>query len=97
MELHNLMEHEVRYTLNHILETNDKINCKCNQCKLDIMAVALNSLSPKYIVTERGLLYSRIAIMNQQFNTDVVTSLAKAINIINGNPRHVQAEKGTET
>lgn len=88
MELHNLMEHEVKYTLNHILETNDNINCRCDHCQLDIMAVALNSLSPKYIVTEKGLLYSRIAIMNQQFNTDVVTSLAKAINMVNNKPRH---------
>ena len=88
MELHNLMEHEVKYTLNHILKTTTDIKCQCEQCKLDIMAVALNSLYPKYIVTEKGLLYSRISNMNQQFNTDVVTALAKAINIINNNPRH---------
>ena len=90
MELHNLMEHEVRYTLNHILTTDNDIKCQCDQCKLDIMAVALNSLSPKYIVTEKGLLYSRLAIMNQQFNTDVVTALAKAINMVNNSPRHEQ-------
>lgn len=87
MELHNLMEHEVKYSLDYILETST-VNCKCDQCKLDIMAIALNSLPPKYIVTEQGLLYSKIAILSQQFNTDIVTSLIKAINIVNNNPRH---------
>ena len=88
MELHNLMEHEVKHTLSHILKTTNDIKCQCDQCKLDITAIALNSLSPKYIVTEKGLLYSRLVVMNQQFNTDVVTALAKAINLVNNSPRH---------
>ena len=88
MELHNLMEHEVKHNLKLILQTSNDIKCQCEQCKLDIMAIALNSLSPKYIVTEKGLLYSKLATLNQQFNTDVVSALAKAINIVNDKPRH---------
>jgi competence protein ComFB len=88
MELHNLMEYEVKYTLNHILETTEDVKCSCEHCKLDIMAIALNSLPPKYIVTEKGLLYSRIPNFNQQFNADVVAAIAKGIKVVNENPRH---------
>ena len=52
------------------------------------MAIALNSLPPKYIVTEKGLLYSRISNFNQQFNADVVAAIAKGIKVVNENPRH---------
>lgn len=88
MELHNLMEIEVRHNLNHIIKTTSSIDCQCEQCKLDIIAIALNSLPPKYIVTEKGLLYSRVANLNQQFDTDIIASLTKAINLVNKNPRH---------
>ena len=32
MELHNLMEYEVKYTLNHILETTEDVKCSCELC-----------------------------------------------------------------
>ena len=88
MELHNLMEHEVKYAFDHLLSTGTKINCQCEQCKLDIIALSLNSLPPKYIVTERGHLYSKLSVFSQQFNTDVLTALTKAIEKVNKNPRH---------
>lgn len=88
MELHNLMEIEVKHTLNHIINTTSSVDCQCGQCKLDITAITLNSLPPKYIVTEKGLLYSRVANMNLQFDTDVIAALTRAINHVNHNPRH---------
>jgi competence protein ComFB len=88
MELQNLMEHEVKYALEHVLNTGIKINCQCEKCKLDIIAICLNSLPPKYIVTKKGLLYSKLNILNQQFNTDILTSLTKAIDKVSKNPRH---------
>lgn len=89
MELHNLMEIEVKHTLNHLIKTAaDSINCQCDLCKLDIVAITLNSLPPKYIVTDKGLLYSKVANMNHQFGADIIASLTQAIDIVNKNPRH---------
>lgn len=88
MELHNLMEIEVKHTLNHLIHTTNSMNCTCDQCKLDVAAIALNSLPSKYIVTEKGLLYSKAANLNQQFETDIITSLTKAIKQVNDSPRH---------
>ena len=89
MELYNLMEFEVKHTLNHVIKTASiNINCQCDSCKLDIMAIALNLLPPKYIVTDKGLLYSKVSNMNQQFNADIIASLTKSIDIVNKNPRH---------
>lgn len=88
MELYNILEFEVKQTLEYLLKNNNDIGCSCDHCKNDIMAIALNSLPPKYIVTDKGLLYTKLANFNQQFNTDIVTALAKAIKQVNDNPRH---------
>ncbi len=87
MELYNLMEDEV---LNAIASIQKEIGikCQCEKCILDIAAIALNSLSPKYVVTEKGYLYAKANNMNPQFNTDVVTAVTKAIEIVSKNPRH---------
>jgi len=88
MELYNLMEYEIKYALEHLIKTGAEINCQCDKCKLDIMAICLNMMPPKYMVTEKGLLYSRLSMFNQQFNADILTCLAKAIDKVNKNPQH---------
>lgn len=87
MELYNLMESEV---LNVIDSIQDQVgnSCKCEKCRLDIAAIALNSLSPKYVVTEKGYVFTKINNMNYQFNSDIVTAVTKAIEIVAKNPKH---------
>lgn len=87
MELYNLMEDEVLNAIDKILSKMDSI-CKCEKCRLDIGAIALNGLSPKYVVTEKGYLYAKANNMSPQFNTDVTTAVTKAIEIVSKNPRH---------
>lgn len=87
LKLHNLLEEEVIYTINKIIED---IGCtrSCDKCKLDIAALALNSLPPKYVVTEKGVVYGKIRNMNYQFNTDVTLAVTKAMDIVSKNPHH---------
>ena len=87
MELYNLMEDEVLNAIDKILKEVD-IKCKCEKCRLDIAAIALNNLSPKYIVTEKGYLFAKVNNMNYQFNTDVIAAVTKAIEIVGKNPQH---------
>jgi len=62
--------------------------CTCEKCLLDIAAIALNDLPSKYVVTEKGELYSKINALSQQFEVDVIAAITKAAVIVKRNPRH---------
>ena len=66
----------------------EKLACKCEQCLNDIKAITLNNLKPMYVVTEEGILYTKIKELNNQFRADIIGELAKSIKIVEGNPRH---------
>ncbi len=51
-ELHNLIEDEVIRITNELLKDREDI-CTCDKCKLDIAAIALNNLKPKYVVNRK--------------------------------------------
>lgn len=87
MELYNLMENVVFNAIDSIQKDMEGI-CKCEKCRFDIAAIALNSLTPKYVVTEKGYLYAKANNMNYQFNTDVIAAVTKAIEIVGKNPQH---------
>lgn len=87
-KLINFSEIEVTKRMDDILKRYDNI-CKCEKCKLDIMALSLNSLSTKYIVSEQGEIYtSSLAEVNKQEIIDVTTAIIKAIEIVSANPKH---------
>ncbi|HHW48562.1 MAG TPA: late competence development ComFB family protein [Clostridiaceae bacterium] len=67
---------------------NDLDVCKCDKCMLDIAAIALNKLPPKYVVTEKGELFSKVNILIQQFEVDIVSAITKAAIQVKNNPRH---------
>lgn len=62
--------------------------CKCEKCKLDITALALNSLPAKYVVTDQGELYTKVKELEQQFEVDVETAIIKAAIFVGKNPKH---------
>ena len=86
--LKNFSEIEVNNLLDKMLKKYDNI-CKCEKCKLDIKALALNSLTAKYTVSEQGEIYtSALAEINKQEIIDVTTAITKAIEIVSANPKH---------
>jgi competence protein ComFB len=62
--------------------------CDCKHCTLDIKAIALNQLKPHYIVTDSGMLYSKMDEMKIQFEVDVMKALVVAITTVMNSPRH---------
>ena len=67
----------------------DDINmCKCELCVKDIAALALNSLPPKYIASEKGELYSKVNSLRNQFEVDVISAITKAAVLVKEAPRH---------
>jgi competence protein ComFB len=55
---------------------------------MDIKAIALNSLKPHYVVTQKGEMYSKLDEMNLQYETDILKALIDAITIVSKTPRH---------
>ncbi|MDP4094591.1 MAG: late competence development ComFB family protein [Bacillota bacterium] len=85
-QLKNYMEEIVFNLIKEVLE--DINMCTCEKCIQDIAAIALNDLPPKYIVTEKGELYSKINALKQQFEVDVIAAITKAAVIVKRRPRH---------
>lgn len=86
MELKNYMEEVVYSYLDFVLK--DINMCKCEICKLDVAAKALNGLPSKYIVTKKGEIYSKIDNLKFQFEVDVILAITKAAVLVKRNPRH---------
>ncbi len=86
-EIKNYMEKMVKKNLESQLETRNDI-CKCDRCKLDVMAYSLNHLPPKYVVTDKGSIYTRLQELEVQMNADITREFFKAIEIVNINKRH---------
>lgn len=62
--------------------------CRCEKCKLDIIAIALNNLPAKYVVTDKGELYAKVDNLRGQFEADIITAITKAAMIVGKNPKH---------
>ena len=86
LSLKNHMEEVVFNRLDGLL--GDMGVCKCEKCKLDVSAIALNELPPKYVVTEKGVLFSKIAELEQQFDVGVTAAIIKAAQLVAKFPRH---------
>ncbi|MDR3091764.1 MAG: late competence development ComFB family protein [Clostridiales bacterium] len=82
----NYMRDCVNDVLNVVME---KVSCcSCEKCRMDVIAMALNALPPKYIVTKKGELYSKLSKLQQQFEVDVMREVARAAELVSKRPRH---------
>jgi competence protein ComFB len=57
-------------------------SCSCSKCVDDVLAIALNSLPTKYVTTDVGKQYIQLNSYKKQFETDVVSALIKACQIV---------------
>ena len=89
MELKNYMEEVVLQKIDSVIARYPYC-CKCEQCRLDIAALALNNLPPRYVSTHKGDIFVRIQEMEGKNDVDVIQAIAKAIEIVGKNPRHEQ-------
>ncbi|MCR5481627.1 MAG: late competence development ComFB family protein [Clostridia bacterium] len=62
--------------------------CDCKNCTNDILALALNSLPPKYVTTDSGKQYKMLELYRAQYETDVIAALTRACVRVKGCPRH---------
>ncbi|PKM78403.1 MAG: competence protein ComFB [Firmicutes bacterium HGW-Firmicutes-15] len=62
--------------------------CRCEICKMDIAAYALNKLKPHYAVTDKGAAITRAHFIETQFYLDLIIVLTEAVEKVSANPRH---------
>ncbi len=84
--MRNYMEDLVAEMLPAVLNRMDV--CHCERCRYDIMAYVLNKMPPKYVVTRKGHLYTKLSAFQQQFEVDVVTAITTGAAIVSAHPRH---------
>ena len=84
--IRNYMEDCVAMLLDKVINEVDV--CKCENCRYDITAIALNSLPPKYVVTTRGQFYAKMDFLHQQFDVDIISAITRATTLVAKNPRH---------
>lgn len=59
--------------------------CKCDKCRKDVAAIALNKLKPKYMVIQPDRIPEAVA---QQNGAEVATALVQGILQVRSHPRH---------
>ncbi len=62
--------------------------CHCEQCRMDIAALALNKLPAKYVVTDRGDTFVRADMLDLQNYFDILTVVLAAIKLVAQKPSH---------
>ena len=86
--LRNYNEEIIDKLISKILSEYNDI-CKCEKCVLDIKAITLNSMAPKYIVTKKGELFTKLDIeFNNQVIIDTTKVITQAIELVRSNPQH---------
>ncbi len=86
MAIVNIMENIVAEELDKLILDTDY--CKCEDCKNDMMAFALNLLPPKYVNSRKGELFGRIDSSKYQNSVDIEIAVSKAIETVGTSPNH---------
>ncbi|MFZ5646726.1 MAG: late competence development ComFB family protein [Bacillota bacterium] len=83
MRLINVAEIVVFEIIDRLLAKRDV--CKCERCRLDIAAIALNNVPPNYVVSTEGEVRRSI---NRQLKVDAGREVENAIEKVREHPHH---------
>ena len=83
-EAENLVIREMENQINNESEEM----CRCNECIVDIAAIALNNVKPLYRFSLLGTLYASQAMTEQSYADSVKHAVAEAIKKVRKNPAH---------
>lgn len=86
--LRNEAESLILKELGRQLEAYSDPICRCNDCVLDMAAMALNNVKPLYRVSLLGTLYTASAMDEKSYATSVREAVFNAIEKIRKNPSH---------
>ncbi|PLX18445.1 MAG: competence protein ComFB [Candidatus Muiribacterium halophilum] len=86
-ELKNVMEELVQKKTDELLGKDTDI-CSCERCRLDIMALVLNKLPVKYVVSTQGEAYTKLEFLRLQYKVDIITEIIQAMELVKKQPNH---------
>ena len=86
--LKNEAEQLVLQELEKQLEGYGPELCRCNECVVDMAAMALNTVKPLYRFSLLGTLYAAQVMNEQSYAESVQQAVAQAIVKVNSNPGH---------
>lgn len=66
--------------------------CKCEQCRNDVICLALNRLTPRYVVSTKGYLFSKLQSLEPQYSVDVIKAISEASQIVGSRPNHEKTD-----
>lgn len=64
--------------------------CTCERCILDVKALTLSNLSPKFIVVEKSTSRPLLSFYKSKYSAELMTELTKACLAVLDHPRHEQ-------
>ena len=86
--LKNEAEILVIHEMEQQLKNKHEDMCRCNECIVDIAAIALNSVKPLYRFSLLGTLYASSAMNQKDYADSVKKAVASAIKKVKSNPSH---------
>ena len=90
--LKNEAEHLVILELEKQIENHDENHeteiCRCNECIVDMAAIALNAVKPLYRFSLLGTQYAAQAMNEKSYAESVEQAVTQAINRVKANPGH---------
>ena len=86
--LKNEAEHLVLRELECQLAAYQSEICRCNDCVVDMAAIALNAVKPLYRFSLLGTLYAAQAMNEKEYADKVQQVVAVAIEKVRSNPSH---------
>jgi len=82
----NKMENAVKQMAEQMMSGSGV--CSFSRCLLDVLALALNTLPPKYVVTNIGNAVTNVDLDSSQWKANVTMAICNAINVVKDRPRH---------
>lgn len=92
MNVHNIMEDVVSQKINNLYDQlRDEhlswLSCDCMNCRLDTISYVLNRITPKYVVSGRGVTHSVPSLSNSQLRADIEALGMEGIRIVSSTKR----------
>ncbi len=87
MNVVNIVERLVWNNVDEVMNHKPGI-CHCEKCRADIVAYALNHLTPRYVVSQKGEVLAKAASLGQAYHTALLVALAEAVEVVSAHPRH---------
>lgn len=82
----NVMEALVEAKVDRLWKNHT--GCTCAQCREDVIALALNNLPPKYVVSHAGALFVKVAQLENNHEVEITRQVAAAMKVIGEAPHH---------